>query len=123
VGRRWLSSVPELSYLSHVVFRLWEDTAYPEASEERYAVEVQVSPGTPFVPLRAGDLMPPTLPLHSFARVSSHALERYLGAHPEVDGPQQLAKARALYEGLASKLAACVDGDVAALADRVQASV
>lgn len=122
-GRRWLSAVPELSYLSHVVFRLWEDTAYPEASEERYAVEVQVSPGTPFVPLRADDLVPPTLPLHSFARVSSHALERYLGAHPEVDGPQQLAKARALYEGLASKLAACVDGDVAALADWMQASV
>ena len=47
--------MPELSYLSHVVFRLWEDTSYDTNAEGRYSVEVQVSPGTPFVPLETSD--------------------------------------------------------------------
>ena len=111
-GRRWLSAVPELSYLSHVVFRLWEDTSFDANAEGRYSVEVQVSPGTPFVPLEASDEAPPTLPLHSFARVSSAALERYLGGTHGVNSEENVAKARALYEGLADSLEACAGGGV-----------
>ena len=111
-GRRWLSAVPELSYLSHVVFRLWEDTSYDTNAEGRYSVEVQVSPGTPFVPLETSDEAPPTLPLHSFARVSSAALERYLGGKHDVNSEENVAKARVLYEGLADSLEACAGGGV-----------
>ena len=85
---------------------------YKRQAEGRYSVEVQVSPGTPFVPLEASDEAPPTLPLHSFARVSSAALERYLGGTHGVNSEENVAKARALYEGLADSLEACAGGGV-----------
>mmetsp|Transcript_20184 Transcript_20184/g.30750 ORF Transcript_20184/g.30750 Transcript_20184/m.30750 type:complete len:759 (-) Transcript_20184:58-2334(-) len=47
-ARDWLSQIPELSYLSHIVFRLWEDPTYDETNPRRYMVELSFSPGTPF---------------------------------------------------------------------------
>ncbi|KAJ1453163.1 hypothetical protein M885DRAFT_285416 [Pelagophyceae sp. CCMP2097] len=45
--RRWLSQIPELSYLSHMVFRLWEDKSMDPADPRRHMVELSFSPGTP----------------------------------------------------------------------------
>mmetsp|Transcript_9745 Transcript_9745/g.33689 ORF Transcript_9745/g.33689 Transcript_9745/m.33689 type:complete len:1217 (+) Transcript_9745:54-3704(+) len=47
-GQAWLSQIPELSYLSHLVFRLWEDLAVDETHPERYMVEISFCPGTAF---------------------------------------------------------------------------
>ncbi|XP_075251165.1 uncharacterized protein LOC142343261 isoform X3 [Convolutriloba macropyga] len=42
---KYLSSVTELNYLSHLVFLLYEDPTKDLKSEERYKLEVQFSPG------------------------------------------------------------------------------
>jgi len=44
---KWLSQIPELSYLSHMVFRLWEDKSMDPADPRRHMVELSFSPGTP----------------------------------------------------------------------------
>lgn len=47
-ARQWLSHIPELSYLSHIVFRLWEDPAREDDDPQRHTVELSFSPGTKF---------------------------------------------------------------------------
>lgn len=48
-AKHWLSHIPELSYLSHIVFRLWEDTTVEDDDDPlRYMVECSFSPGTNF---------------------------------------------------------------------------
>lgn len=47
-ARKWLSHIPELSYLSHIVFRLWEDPGREDDDPQRHMVELSFSPGIKF---------------------------------------------------------------------------
>lgn len=65
-GCRWLSNIPDLSYLSHIVFRLWEDPNRDWNDPERHMVELLFSPGTKFECAMVDDLTlnPPPRPRH-----------------------------------------------------------
>ncbi|KAJ8613248.1 hypothetical protein CTAYLR_004550 [Chrysophaeum taylorii] len=125
-NRRWLSDIPELSYLSHIVFRLWEDTSCDETDPQRHMVELSFSPGTKFdydslddetkpvpsPPQRKSKTTadsdasepPPTQPLEPFAYVPCQRLEEYFTAKPSSSGEDCLASATKRYEDLARKL-------------------
>lgn len=126
-GRRWLSRIPELSYLSHIVFRLWENldlrSEDPEKEEDpaRYMVEVSFSPGTPFLPVEiaptpgfAPAAAVPTLPLEPFAYVPSRSLEAYFAAKPSASSSEGLAAAETKYAALAAALERHANGAGAA---------
>lgn len=132
-GRAWLSRIPELSYLSHIVFRLWENMTVPEDAPnggERYMVEIAFSPGTPFAPgapsapgaeaaapAKAGGIQPPTLPLEPFAYVPSEKLEAYFEARPSSTAEECIAAAAAKYDDLASQLERRANGGEDATVD------
>ena len=131
---RRLSTIRELSYLSHIVFRLWEDMTVPEDTPERYMVECSFSPGTPFdlaatlAPPAVADeastknslvdtpgtdayfaandlpLESPTLPLQQFAYIPCERLEDYFDARPTRSAESDLADANAKYDDLARRL-------------------
>mmetsp|Transcript_9749 Transcript_9749/g.33705 ORF Transcript_9749/g.33705 Transcript_9749/m.33705 type:complete len:236 (-) Transcript_9749:27-734(-) len=115
---KWLSQIPELSYLSHMVFRLWEDKSMDPADPRRHMVELSFSPGTPLEynteesPGRADDggddsddeFDVPTEPLQRFAYVTSQRLEEYFAAAPTASADEALAAATAKYDGLTSAL-------------------
>jgi hypothetical protein len=49
-GQALLDSIPELDYLTHIVFRLYENFAYEHGHPKRHRVEILFSPGTSFSP-------------------------------------------------------------------------
>jgi hypothetical protein len=50
-GAALLEATPELDYLTHIVFRLYENFAYPVGHPKRHRVEVLASPGSSFSPV------------------------------------------------------------------------
>jgi hypothetical protein len=49
-ARRFLSAVPEIDYLAHIVFRLYENVSVPVQDPLRHRVEVLFSPGAALCP-------------------------------------------------------------------------
>mmetsp|Transcript_13389 Transcript_13389/g.41332 ORF Transcript_13389/g.41332 Transcript_13389/m.41332 type:complete len:634 (-) Transcript_13389:17-1918(-) len=108
-GKAWLGDVPELSYLSHVVFRLWENPMYAADAPQRYVVDVALSPGTPFA-ARGADAGPPTAPLQVFAQIPSETLEAFFDSEGKADAaPGSVERAEATYAALAERLAKCAN--------------
>ena len=108
-----LSGVPELDYLTHIVFRMYENFKVPPGTPDRFRIEVLFSPGCSTSPYdiktrtavtRSGTFtagyVPRTMPLKN-AYVSTPAL---IGSHGEPGTPASVASSVASATSNASSL-------------------
>ncbi|KAF5835970.1 hypothetical protein DUNSADRAFT_6635 [Dunaliella salina] len=57
-----LDATPEMDYLTHIVFRMYENKSFPVSSPQRFRVEVSLSPGAAYNPITHPPAANHTLP-------------------------------------------------------------